>query len=114
MTLNMRISLVIFGIVAFAIIPSIFIVHYGRKAVKRVNEVQTVSQEAAAKSVMPVNINAEFDIEHMNVFSVERDKDGKTVIGYINGSEQHEWYMMVTDAQHELFVQRFKRKLGTP
>lgn len=78
------------------------------------------------------SIEAEFDIEGMDVFSVERDADGSTRFGYVeqkqkivtdrlaDGSQQsrvvrvaeiEEWGVSTTDDQHRAFVARLAVKL---
>lgn len=66
---------------------------------------------------------AEFDIEGVDVFSVERDPDGSTRFGYRRlqfvtvGTElqsypvDDEWVVMSTDEQHRTFVARLSAKL---
>jgi len=52
---------------------------------------------------------AEFDIEGMPVVSVERQRDGMTVICY--GRDLKEWHAYTTDEVHRGFCERLKRKL---
>jgi hypothetical protein len=54
---------------------------------------------------------AEFDIEGMDVFSVERDSDGDTRFGYRQGETEQEWCIATTETQHAAFVQRLTNKL---
>lgn len=52
--------------------------------------------------------DAEFDIEHLAVISVER-VDGETLIA-IRGMDDQ--YIYCTEAKHEEFVIRFRNKIG--
>lgn len=67
---------------------------------------------------------AEFDIEGMDVFSVERDDTGETRFGYrrtetVFAAEgiakertvEDEWIVMSTDEQHRAFVARLTKKI---
>ena len=97
------------------VLVMILILIKGFASIKKVES----KKETPVAVVAPVikkdfSISAEFDIEHMNVFSVERNKDGITIIGYfiVGDNEPKLWYMIETDAQHESFSQRVKAKLG--
>lgn len=58
--------------------------------------------------------DGEFDIERMDVFSIER-QNGETVIGYVwtSGSEckVKQWLMPVTLEAHGHFLRRFRNKI---
>lgn len=58
--------------------------------------------------------DAEFDIENESVFSVERNEDDETIIGYYpaDGTENIEWNIICSIEQHNNFIKRFRTKLG--
>lgn len=55
---------------------------------------------------------AEFDIEGLYVFSIERDDDGRTLFGYSRDGQEMEWCVKSTDEQHQAFVRRLTAKLA--
>ncbi len=55
---------------------------------------------------------AEFDIEGLDVYAIERNRDGDTGISYMRGDEEMEWWCLTTDAQHTNFVQRLTAKIA--
>lgn len=68
---------------------------------------------------------AEFDIEGLDVYAIERDEDGDTLISYnrteavlgVNGSQTEKviddwWSCRSTDEQHRAFVARLTAKLA--
>jgi hypothetical protein len=59
------------------------------------------------------DMTAEFDIEGLEVVSVERQLDGQTVIcrKAKDGFDTIEWYAFTTDEKHLEFCDRLKRKL---
>ena len=63
------------------------------------------------KSTIEVNIDAEFDIEHKRIFCIERLKNGQTVISFTMFNEILTWYVYTTDEQHQMFIDRFRKKL---
>jgi hypothetical protein len=75
-----------------------------------------VQKAAPVAKVEPIhafsNIDCEFDIEKLDVMSVERLEDGKTNIGYFINGQLNQWSMITTDAQHDNLVYRFKKKIG--
>lgn len=55
---------------------------------------------------------AEFDIEGLNVYAVEREDDGDTLISYMRGDTETEFWCSSTDDQHRAFVARLTAKLA--
>lgn len=62
------------------------------------------------KEAIKYDLSAEFDIEGLEVFSVEREGQS-TVFGYLREGVEHEWYIATTDEQHVSFVARLTYKL---
>ena len=64
-----------------------------------------------------VHPDAEFDIEYMKVFSIERMEDGVTCIGVIDNAATSsdivfgEWYVRCSIVKHQDFVDRFRKKI---
>ncbi len=70
------------------------------------------------------SVEAEFDIEGLDVFSVERDEDGDTRFGYhteqkkligteiVSFTDDEEWSVKTTDEQHRAFVARLAAKIA--
>ena len=60
-----------------------------------------------------VVLDAEFDIEGLNVFAIEhRRETGETCINYRDNDEHYEFTCFVSDECHNKFVQRFRAKLA--
>jgi len=55
--------------------------------------------------------HAEFDIEGMHVFSVERD-DGQTIIGYFAGAKVRQWFLPCSPEKHLDLVARLQAKIA--
>lgn len=55
---------------------------------------------------------AEFDVEGLDVFAVEREADGHTLFTYYNSEgNQHDFFCITTDEQHRAFVARLTAKI---
>lgn len=54
---------------------------------------------------------AEFDIEHVQVISIERHRTGQTVIGYILNGTVKDYWLNCTEVDHARFIDRFRHKL---
>ena len=63
----------------------------------------------------PKRLDAEMDIEGLDVFSVER-LDGKTLVSFFirkhEGPEIMEWTLDIEPECHEYLIRRYREKLG--
>lgn len=62
------------------------------------------------KTKLPEYFPAEFDIESIEVFAIERQKH-HTVIGYVRFGELQEWELPCSPEKHAELVARFTSKL---
>ena len=63
-------------------------------------------------SLHELSIDAEFDIEGLDVIAVERGfSSNKTLISWDFNGVLNEFYMYVTNEKHNEFVDRFKKKV---
>jgi hypothetical protein len=69
------------------------------------------SLHSALKDVKPV-MSAELDFERMKAFSVERNADGRTVVGYIAEGKVKEWFLQTNDEIHSDIIAKFKLHLA--
>jgi hypothetical protein len=54
------------------------------------------------------NFDADFLFKEINAFSIERQPDGTTLIGYLLKDESWEWTMATTDEIHQKLVNKFR------
>ncbi|MDD5150168.1 MAG: hypothetical protein PHC28_06745 [Flavobacterium sp.] len=62
---------------------------------------------------IPININSEFNIEGLDVISIERrSSDEKTIISYREQNQTIEWEIESDNVIHQHYIDRFKEKLA--
>lgn len=59
-----------------------------------------------------VNVDFEIDFKGMDVFSIERYRDGRTNIGYFFNGEVKEWIVQSSDECHEKTLHKFREYLA--
>ncbi len=55
--------------------------------------------------------DAEFDIEGLEVFSIERNTKNETIIGYIRNGDEEEWTILTNLRCHNEMLRRLRNKL---
>jgi hypothetical protein len=93
----------------------------GIKSLRPVSDTNQAPQTTVNIPMPPVkpyvHPDAEFDIEYMKVFSIERMEDGVTCIGVIDNAATSsdivfgEWYVRCSIVKHQDFVDRFRKKI---
>jgi hypothetical protein len=94
--------------------------------IRRINEVKATCKRLnepykAPEVIKPkYDMTAEVDFNKLDVFSVERNLNGETIIGYwkddVKGGllvkETGQWYLPIDDEQHLRFIEKLRKQIG--